>query len=85
MVIKTVNIIDPTETAYPVDTLMFPKIKIKLKNPNAIMCPAAILAKSRTISTNGLVNTPTSSTTGIKGTGIFSHQGTPGELKICFQ
>ncbi len=54
------------------------KIKIRLTNTVIIMCPAIMFAKSRTISTNGFVITPVSSTTGIKGMGNFSHHGTSG-------
>ena len=49
------------------------------------MCPAVMLAKSRTISTNGLVNTPIISTIGMIGSGTLSHQGTPGVLTMSFQ
>ena len=60
------------------------KIKIKLTKTVTIMCPASMLAKSRTIKTNGFVITPESSTIGINGIGNFSHHGTSG-LYISFQ
>lgn len=53
--------------------------------PRMMMCPAVMLAKSRTISTKGLVKMPMNSTKGIMGRGIFSHQGTPGVLTMSFQ
>ncbi len=45
---------DTTDTPYPNPTFMFPKINIKLMNPRIMIWPAVILAKSRTINTNGL-------------------------------
>ena len=73
------------ETPYPSAALIDPKMKIKLTKPSTMMCPAAMLAKSRTISTKGLVMIPMISTTGISGIGIFSHQGTPGVFTISTQ
>ena len=65
----------PNPAAVPI---ILPKIKIKLTNTVTIMCPAIMLAKSRTINTNGFVITPVSSTMGINGIGNFNHQGTSG-------
>ena len=48
-------------------------------NPITVECPPVILAKRRIISAKGLVKTPTSSITGINGTGTFSHLGTSGQ------
>jgi len=79
------NATEMTDIPYPAQMFIWPKINIKLKNPIAIMCPAEILANNRTINTKGFVNIPVISIIGIKGIGIFSHQGTPGALKICFQ
>ena len=50
-----------------------------------MMCPAVMLAKSRTINTKGFVKTPINSTIGINGIGNFNHQGTPGVFTICNQ
>jgi len=74
-----------TDDPIPSAGLISPKMKIKEIKDNTMMWPAVILAKSRTISTKGFVIIPISSTKGIKGTGYFNHQGTPGVLKICFQ
>ena len=60
----------------------FSKIKIKETKLNKMMCPAVMLANSRTINENGFINTPTIST-GVKITSI--HFGTPGMAKICNQ
>ena len=46
--------------------------------------PPTMLAKSRIIRANGLVNMPMNSITGMKGTGTLSQAGTSGQ-KISFQ
>ena len=53
-------------------------------NEMAIACPPNMLAKRRTMSAKGLVNTPNNSMTGNKGTGALSHQGTSGQ-NMSFQ
>ena len=54
-------------------------IKIKNASPSTIECPAKIFAKRRIINANGLVNMPTTSMTGIMGTGAFNQTGTSGQ------
>ena len=53
-------------------------------SPNIIACPAIILAKSLTISENGLVNIPNISIICIRGIGNFRNTGTSGH-RISFQ
>lgn len=83
--INTEKSTDTTDTAPPTDRLkVLERMKIITTKPRITICPAVMLANRRIISTIGFVNTPTSSTTGIKGN-TFNHAGTPGVLKISFQ
>ena len=59
-------------------------MKMMTTKPRMTIWPAVMLANRRIISTIGLVNTPTSSTMGMRGK-IFSHAGTPGVLNISIQ
>jgi len=80
-----VNAIETGDTPKPNPACMSPKMKIRLKKPRAMICPAVIFANRRTINTNGFVSIPIISITGIKGIGSFNHHGTPGAFIISCQ
>ena len=52
---KMVNAIENRPTPYPKPVFISAKMKIKLKNESAMICPAMMFAKSRIISENGFV------------------------------
>ena len=68
-------------TAKPKLGFIFPKIKIRLKKPKMMMCPAVMLANNRSINTKGFKITPKISI-GIIIT--YIQTGTSG-IKMCFQ
>ena len=83
-IMKTLNINGIILVEYPKTMLWFPKMNIIHTKDNMITCPAVILAKSRTVKENGLVNISMNSNAGIKGTGSFNQVGTSGFI-VCFQ
>jgi hypothetical protein len=81
--INTTKATEKAEHPKPAAGFIAPNINISMIKLNTFMCPARILAKSRIISTKGLIIIlEENSINGIRGIGNFNHQGTPGVFTI---
>ena len=81
---KTANNTDNIDIPYPAIALISASMNIMQIKVITTICPAIILANRRAAKTKGLIKQPINSIKGIKGIGIFNHQGTPGALKISW-
>ena len=76
---KMVKNTDTTVIAVPIYTFTAIVTKIIDTKASNAVCPASMFANKRIVKAKGFTTTPTSSITGISGTGTLSHAGTSGQ------
>lgn len=75
---RTLTAVIEAHMAVPI----FAVTKTTLVKARMMMCPAMMLAKRRTVSEKGLVNTPMNSMVGMMGSGALRKIGTSGQKML---